>query len=177
MTDYQTIYEDAIGHFGLVSTARAKALGVSALQLLKLARRGKLERVGYGLYRLAASLPFQGDAPAFALAVESVGEDAMLYGESVLAFLSLAPALEDRILVATPRRLRRRLPPDVVPVRLARPVEAVLVEGVRCQPIDEAIRACRGTMMPERLRDAVSAARARGLLLEREAARLRREIA
>lgn len=175
MTNYAKIYDDAIAHFGLVSTTRAKALGVSALQLLKLARSGRLERVGCGLYRIAAALPFEGDAPAYALAVESVGPDAMLYGESVLAFLALAPVTRDRIFVATPRRLRRRIPDDVVHVRLPRPAEAAVYGGVRCQPVADAIRACRGTVMPERLRSAVSAARAQGLLLEREAARLRRE--
>ena len=73
MTNYAKIYDDAIAHFGLVSTTRAKALGVSALQLLKLARSGRLERVGCGLYRIAAALPFEGDAPAYALAVEDAG--------------------------------------------------------------------------------------------------------
>ena len=60
MTNYAKIYDDAIAHFGLVSTARAKALGVSALQLLKLARSGRLERVGCGLYRIAAALRMAG---------------------------------------------------------------------------------------------------------------------
>lgn len=177
MSAYAAIYEDAIGHYGLISTARARSLGVPALQLVKLARRGRLERVGCGLYRLAATLPYQGDAPAYALAVESVGEDAALHGESVLGLLGLAPVTTDRIFVETRRRVRRRLPAGVVAVRMPKDGETAVYEGVRCQPVAEAVRACRGRVMPERLLGAVAAARARGLLSGREALRLKKELA
>ena len=176
MSSYDTIDGEAIGRYGLISTARARALGVSALQLVKLARRGRLERVGCGLYRLAVALPYQGDAPAYALAVESAGGDAMLFGESVLGLLGLAPVATDRIFVGMPRRVRRRLPVGVVAVRVSVSAVAAVYDGVRCQPVAEAIRACRGSVMGERLREAVGAARARGLLSPGEAARLRKEI-
>lgn len=176
MSAYDTIYEEAIGRYGLISTARARRIGVSSLQLVKLARRGRLERVGCGLYRLSVALPYEGDAPAYALAAESVGEDAALYGESVLGLLGLAPVATDRIFVGTPRRVRRRLPTGVVAVRMDGAAKTAVYDGVRCQPVAEAIRACRRSVMPERLRQAVTAARARGLLSPREAARLRKEL-
>lgn len=177
MSAYEVIYEDAIGRYGLISTARARELGIPALQLVKLARRGRLERVGCGLYRLAATLPYEGDAPAYALAVESVGEDATLHGESVLGLLGLAPVTTDRIFVGARRRVRRRLPEGVVAVRMPEDGETAVYDGVRCQPVAEAIRACRGRVMAGRLREAVAAARARGLLSPREALRLKKELA
>lgn len=177
MSAYEVIYEDAIGRYGLISTARARVLGIPALQLVKLARRGRLERVGCGLYRLAATLPYEGDAPAYALAVESVGEDAALHGESVLGLLGLAPVTTDRIFVAARRRVRRHLPTGVVAVRMPADGKTAVYDGVRCQPVAEAIRSCRGRVMPERLRGAVAAARARGLLSAREAAGLKKELA
>ena len=176
MSSYDTIYEEAIGRYGLISTARARTLGVSALQLVKLARRGRLERVGCGLYRLAVALPYKGEAPAYALAVESVGEDALLFGESVLGLLELAPVTLGRIFVGTRRRVRRRLPAGVVAVRVPEDIAVTDYDGVQSQPVAEAIRACRGKVMNERLRAAIAAARARGLLTPREAAQLRKEI-
>ena len=175
MSAYDAIYDEAIGQFGLISTAQARRIGVSPLQLVKLARRGRLERVGCGLYKLAAALPYEGDAPAYALAVESVGEDAMLFGESVLGLLSLAPVATDRIFVGTRRRVRRRLPEGVVAVRVAEGALPAVYDGVRCQPVAEAIRSCRGRVMPERLLEAVAAARRQGLLSAGEASRLRKE--
>lgn len=54
--------------------------------------------------------------------------------------------------------------------------EAAVHDGVRCQPVAEAILSCRKRMMGERLREAIAVARARGLLTPREAACLRKEI-
>ena len=64
MTDYQTIYEDAIDNYGLVTTKRAKELGLAPNALALLAHRGRLERVGHGVYRPAAPIPFAGETPS-----------------------------------------------------------------------------------------------------------------
>ena len=58
MTDYQTIYEDAIDNYGLVTTRRAKELGLAPNALAQLAHRGRLERVGHGVYRLTSRFAF-----------------------------------------------------------------------------------------------------------------------
>ena len=89
MTAYEKIYEESIGNYGLITSARASELGISNMALVLLAQRGRLIRIGRGLYRLAHWLPTEFDG--YAQAVMSVGEEAYLYGESVIALLNLAP--------------------------------------------------------------------------------------
>ena len=176
MTAYQTIFEDSIDRHGLVTTARARALGLPSNTLALLAHRGRLEHVGHGVYRLAVPLPFAGEAPAYALAVEQVGPEAVLWGESVLALLGLLPSNPARIHVAVPGRLRRRVPEGIAPHLLPANAGATEYEGVRSQPVAEAIRACRGTVMPDRLLAAARKARERGYLTVREFAAVRKDV-
>ena len=177
MTDYQAVYEDAIDNYGLVTTRRAKELGLAPNALAQLAHRKRLERVGHGVYRLAAPIPFAGKAPAYALAVEQVGRDALLWGESVLALLALCPTDPARIHVGIAGRFRRRVPEGVVVHPAPVAAETAVYEGVRSQPVRDALRACRGSMMPERLLAAAKKARERGLLTEREYESARKELA
>ena len=177
MTTYQAIYEDSIDRHGLVTTARARELGFPPNALALLAHRGRLEHAGHGVYRLAVSLPFAGEAPAYALAVEQVGTRAVLWGESVLALLGLLPANPARIHVAVPGRLRRRVPSGVEVHCLPAGATATEYEGVRSQPVADALRTCRGTVMPDRLLAAAKKARKRGYLTAREYAAVRKEVA
>lgn len=177
MTDYQTIYEDAIDNYGLVTTKRAKELGLAPNALAQLAYRGRLERVGHGVYRLAAPIPFAGEAPAYALAVEQVGPGGVLWGESVLALLGLSPTDPARIHVGFAGRLRRRIPDGIVVHSASAGSATAIYEGVRAQPVGAALRACRGAILPERLLAAAKKARERGLLTEREYESVRKELA
>ncbi|MEW5093627.1 type IV toxin-antitoxin system AbiEi family antitoxin domain-containing protein [Clavibacter michiganensis] len=49
------------GQWGMVTTAQAEAVGVSRLQLSRLAQRGLLERMAHGVYRDAGSAPGEWD--------------------------------------------------------------------------------------------------------------------
>jgi predicted transcriptional regulator of viral defense system len=49
----EKLWEVALDQHGFVTTADAHRLGIPIVELGKLAARGKLERVGYGLYRFA----------------------------------------------------------------------------------------------------------------------------
>ena len=174
MTAFETIYEVAVDNFGLVTTREARDLGVSEKALNALAARGRLERRGYGVYRLARHVPTPQDRYAEALAL--VGSGSILHGESVLALNDLALAEPDVVHVQSPKRCRKALPGwiHVVPPPVV--TQPVFYEGVACQPLAEAIRVCRGRIMPERLSEAARAARAKGLLSAREAVALRREV-
>lgn len=177
MTAYQTIYEDAIDRHGLVTTARARELGLAPNTLALLAHRGRLEHVGRGVYRLAVPLPFAGEIPAYALAVEQVGTDAVLWGESVLAMLGLLAASDpSRIHVGLPGRLRRRVPEGIVVHPF--PVDAAVAEYevVRAQPVADALLACRWAVMPDRLLGAAKKAREQGYLTGREYAAMRKAV-
>lgn len=162
MTYYDDIYERAVDNYYLITTADARDIGVPAIELAKLAKRGRLENLARGLYRLSRYVPSKFDS--YAIAVARVGDSAYLYGESVLALLELAPTNPDRIFVATPVRVRKKMPEDMRVVLRTEPTPIAHYEGIPCQRAKDAILACRTTVMPERLREAVVRGRAEGYL-------------
>jgi len=167
MSYYDDIYEIAVDNHYLVSTADARGAGVPAVELAKLASRGKLEHVARGLYRLARYVPDGGDP--YAVAVARVGGGAYLYGESVVALLGLAPTSPDRIWVATPRRVRLKEPPAGLRIVRGEPgYEPTAYEGVPSQRAADAIASCLATMMPERVEQAADEALRQGYVTPRE---------
>ena len=97
----KTVREIALDHFGYVTTNAAVMAGVPAVELPKLAARGGLDHVAYGLYRVPDVPPTAHDQ--FAEALLRVGEDAYLHGESVLALFQLADVNPRQIKVAINR--------------------------------------------------------------------------
>ncbi|WP_248922896.1 type IV toxin-antitoxin system AbiEi family antitoxin domain-containing protein [Olsenella intestinalis] len=170
MTKFDDIYGLAADNHGLITSLEARSIGVSNNELVQYARRGSLERVGQGVYRLSRHVPTEADP--YAIAVALVGEGAFLYGEAVIALLGLAPTTPGRMRVATARRVRRTLPDyvEVVPVHKGDPV--VRYEGVPCQRVDDAIRAERGRMPDDRLAAAARAGRAKGYITRKAFDRL-----
>lgn len=136
MAKADDIYE-AVDDFGLITSAEAKALGVSNAELVQLARRGKLERVARGVYRMPV-WPYQEAAP-YALAVKTVGAGAYLYGESVAALLNLIPTDPSRITVATPARVRKTLVGNVKIISRKSDDDVVRYEGVPSQFVGDAL--------------------------------------
>ncbi len=166
MTKYDEIYEIAADNHGLISSAQARQAGVSNNELVQYARRGRITRVGHGLYKLVQWVPEPGDA--YAWAVATIGPDAFLYGESVIAMLDLAPTNPNRFFVATPRRVRKKLPENFR-VEQAKDSERVMIyDGIPCQSVYDAILSCKDKMLPERLEAAARAAREEGLIDERQ---------
>lgn len=166
MTKYgDIIYEIAAGNFGLVTSAEARAAGVTNNELVQYARRGRVERVGQGVYRLARRVPEPNDA--YALAVALVGPGAYLYGEAVLGMLELCPTNPAYIHVATPRRVRRALPGYLRVVRTPGAGAGAVYDGIPCQCVADAIRSA-AHVMPDRLADAADRAREEGYLTRAE---------
>lgn len=173
MTKFNDIYEEAVDNFGLITSARAAELGVTNGELVQYARRGRLEKVGHGLYRLARRVPEENDP--YALAVALVGSGAHLFGESVIAMLKLAPTNPARIYVASPQRVRRNLPDGLIVVRTDG-AETTVYDGIASQTAAAAIRSCKGRMMPERLARATQAARREGYITEAECSKMMKEL-
>lgn len=174
MTKYENIFEIAADNHGLITSAQAQQVGVGNNELVQYARRGRIVKVGHGLYQLAQRVPEPNDV--YAWAVMAVGHDALLYGESVVAMLGLAPTNPTRMFVATPRRTRRKLPENIE-VEWVRGVEPTAVyDGIPCQSVCDAILACRGKMLPERLRAAAKAAKKQGLVSGRQYRFLKKEL-
>lgn len=175
MTHFDDIYEIAADNYGLVSTMEADAAGVVTSELSRYVREGRLERIGHGLYRLTRYIPTPYDP--YAEAVALVGKDAYLYGESIIAMNALAPTNPKFIYVATPKRVRRSLPDHIVVVQRNADEKLRNYEGIPSQSVFDAIRSCRGHMMPERLREATENARRNGLITQAQHAELIEELA
>ena len=105
MSKFENIYEIVTDNHGLITSARAREVEISSNELVRYAKRGRIAKVGHGLYQLEQWVPELNDAHAWA--VMSVGPDALLYGESVIAMLGLTPTNPIRTFVATPRRTQR----------------------------------------------------------------------
>jgi len=176
VTAYQRIFEASVDSYGLISTAQARGLGISRDVLTKLVSRGKLLRVGHGLYKLACPMPYSADYAPYAHAVALVGPEAYLFGESVLAMLRLAPTNPKRMYVATPNRVRKSFAEGFV-ICQHRPCEDLTYyESVPSQKVADAIRSCMGTVMRSRLEQAIEMSLHRDYIGSDEARILRKEL-
>ena len=163
MTYRQVLRELAYNTHGVVTLRSAGELGVPAAEVRKLASRGALKRLGKGVYRMLEAPRTALDE--FAEAVALVGPDAVLADESVLAAHALGQVNLRRIKVATSRRLRHDLPPTVEIVRRrVGDQERDDIDGIPTMSLPAAILAARGTVLPERLIEAVHQAAARELI-------------
>lgn len=168
----EVVREIAFDHYGFVTTKEAAEAGVPAIELPKLAARGGLENVAYGLYRVADVPPTKYDQ--FAEALLRAGEGAFLYAESVLALFGLADINPRQIRVAVRKRRRPKLPPFVELTQVKGDVRTTSYEGLESQPVADAIMECRGRIEIERLLDAAKQARKDGLLTTTEWHRVRK---
>lgn len=156
------VREVAYDNYGYVTTKDATDAGVPAIEMPKLAARGGLTNVAYGLYRVPDVPPTRFDQ--FAEALLRVGDGAYLHGESVLALFGLADVNPRRIKVAVPRRVRAKLPAFIELTQVPDGARTTFYEGLASQPMAEAILECRGHIETERLLDAARQARQEGLL-------------
>ncbi len=166
--------EIALDHYGYVTTTEAAAAGVPAVELPKLAARGGLENVAYGLYRVPDVPPHVLDQ--FAEALLRAGDGAFLHGESVLALFGLADVNPRQIKVAVRRRTRPKLPQFIELTRVKGEAHTTHHEGLESQTVADALLECRGRIETERLMDAAKQARKEGLLTTAEWQRVRRAL-
>lgn len=179
MTKATRIY-DAVDGFGLITSAQAAELGMSNAELVQQARMGRFTRVARGVYRVSVWPP-QPEAP-YAIAVKAVGDEALLYGESVVALLDLVPTDTSAIWVATPKRVRRTIDisaeiiqsseaaPASVKIIRSREIDPVSIKGIPCQPIADAIISASTTMGINQAREALVEAMHRGYITRVERA-------
>lgn len=175
MSYRQVLRDLAHDNHGVVTLDDARGAGVPAVEVHKLASRGVLDRVGKGVYRMV-------DVPADALseyaeAVASAGADAALADDSVLAAHGLAHVNARTIRVATPHRVRARLPATVELVAKAIPPDDLdYIDGIPAMTVTDSLLASRGRVMTERLIDAARAAARRDLITEDEARQVIEEL-
>lgn len=174
MTYYDDIFEAASDNFGLISTAQARKMGIAKEELSKLQARGKLERIGHGVYRIKHHVPSELDV--YADAVMLVGSGAYVLGESVLAMHGLASVNPDTIAIGVPRRIRKRLPSYIRAIQRPAGDKTTLYDGIPSMAVADAIRYCKGKVMSERLEEALQDAADDGLVTRRDFETIRKEL-
>lgn len=172
MTAYEQIWPVAEDHYGIITSAEAKEMGVSKQRMVAMEKSGRLERIGRGVYQVKHHVPGANDVYAAAVAI--VGEGAYLRSASVLFMLGLTPANPSVVYVGTPKRIRRRLPRGFRLKRTA-PCGAVEYdgfEGIRCQGLVDALKTARdeGAVEADRIAAAAAKAKEKGLLSDEECA-------
>lgn len=172
MTAYEQIWPVAEDHYGIITSAEAKAMGVSNQSMVAMVKSGRLERIGHGVYQVRHHVPGANDVYAASIAI--AGPGAYLRSASVLYMLGLTPANPSVMYVGTPRRIRRDLPRGF---RLKREEPREVVEfdgfeGIRCQGLVEALRTARdeGAVEGDRIAEAAAKAKEKGLLSHEECA-------
>ncbi len=170
------VREIALGEYGFITTKDAAAAGVPAVELRKLAARGALVNVAYGIYRVpdAPGSPFD----QFAEALLRAGDGAYLRGDSVLALFGLADVNPRKIRVVAPKRTRAKMPAFMevtAPPRGEAP-NLARYEGLLAMRVADAILDCRGRIERDRLLEAARDARKEGLVTRAEYAKLQREL-
>ena len=175
MKAYDQIYEVASENYGLMTTDMAREIGVSSMTLVMLERRGRIMRVGRGVYRLEQFPASEYDS--YATAVAKAGNGAFLWGPSVLALENLCPTDPGKLYVAVPGRVRRSLGRGVfIRQNAGKNTNVSGLRGIPAQSVREAIRDSRNMIMSNRLLDATKRACERGLISKDEARVLQQEI-
>ena len=168
MKNFQRVQEEALGSHGILTYKTMHQMGILSPEIARWTHQGWLVKVGHGVYRLA-TYPSQGIVSDMAAILAEVGEEAYLYGESVLGFLGLCPTRSSVAFIATPKRVRRTLPQGVSVIRGKVDYRPVYLNGIPCQRPADAILSSVGTVEPERLVAAVKEARQQGYFTEAEA--------
>lgn len=163
MTTYEEIWDFAEDHHGLITTAQAVAMGIDKHYLPAMAQRGTLIKKGHGVYVVKHHIPKENDVYAHSVAL--AGPSAYLRSASVIALLGLAATSPDVIYVGATARVRRKIPSSV---RVTDQCACACVdyEGVRCQPIAEALSSAlhEGALDGDRVAEAARNAVRRGLI-------------
>lgn len=169
MTYRNDLWQIAADRHGIVTVEQAEDWGVPAVELRKLTARGALTRVGRGVYR-HNGVPR--DAwTELAATLASVGPDAFLMGDTVLAMFDLALVNPPKIHVGIPRRHRGVVPPHTVVtahMRMA-PENLTEYEGLRSVTVRRALLDAVPIILSERMQNAVVDAQRRDLITELEA--------
>ncbi|AFE15989.1 hypothetical protein MRGA327_06555 [Mycobacterium tuberculosis RGTB327] len=108
MAIWDRLVEVAAEQHGYVTTRDARDIGVDPVQLRLLAGRGRLERVGRGVYRVPV-LP-RGEHDDLAAAVSWTLGRGVISHESALALHALADVNPSRIHLTVPRNNHPRAP-------------------------------------------------------------------
>ena len=175
MGKYDDIWAIAEDNYGLITTRQAKELGVSNAQLVVMAHRGSLVRVGHGVYQVKHHVPGQHDG--YALGVAAIGEGAYLRGASVLGLLNIVPTNLSVFYAGVPGRMRRRLDANIR-VTTNRPIVPRNYFGIPCEPVNIALISAKedGALDWDKLAEAAEVALEKGYLTAEQYNKFKKDI-
>lgn len=172
------LWEIALDQHGFVTSRDARELGINVVELGKLSHRHQLEHVGYGIYRFP-QLPAT-PLDAYMLATLWAGGRGVLSHDTALELYELSDINPSRIHLTVPEGYRPRRRDGELYTVHHETVDAAQVrrfEGVPIVTPGTAIdQAIRTGVAGHLLRQAIEAARDRGLVTKRERADLERRL-
>lgn len=174
-SEYQKVMDIAADQHGYVATAQARERGVRDNTLRMMAKRGTLERVSWGVYRVP-TFPPSPYAEYMEASLWPAGVRGVISHQSALALHGLSDVSPAAIHITVPDdfRIRRKIPDHLV-VHNARleDEEVRLFEGIPTTTPRRAIEDChRAHLGPALLRQALEAAEREGYLSRAETAEL-----
>jgi predicted transcriptional regulator of viral defense system len=179
----RTIYDLADSQRGYFTAAEAVAAGVPSAHLPDMLRRGVVERISRGVYRLVEYPRTPGAQYMEASlwpAVHGEGRRGVISHESALAFYELSDVSPTQVQITVPTEYRIRRPvPRYLRVHRADldPSDIEWHEGLPVTTAARAIRDCHAAHLgPALIRQAIEDGRRRGALTLREADTLEAEL-
>lgn len=176
---FNRVYEIAADQHGYFTTAQAEEADVLRNTVVKMAQRGVVERVSWGVYRLV-QFPLSPRDALVEACLWPLSAPAVLSHESALALYELSDVNPARIHITVPAsfRVQRAVPRTLVVHRASLAAHEVRVhEGVPVTTPERAIRDCHAAHLgPALVRQAIRDGRRTGLLRARQAAALEREL-
>ena len=178
MAIWDRLVERAADQHGYVTTRDARDLGIDPTQLRLLAARGRLERVGRGVYRVSV-LP-RGEHDDLAEAVAwSLGRGVVSH-ESALVLHGLSDVNPSRVHLTVPRDNHPRAAGGElfhIHRRALSTCDVTEVDGIAVTTVSRTVRDCvAGGTDPYQLRLAIDRAEAEGLVRRVVAGELRGEV-
>lgn len=178
-SEYEKVLDITADQHGYVTTSQARERGVSDDALRKMATRGTLERVSWGVYRVP-TFPPSPYAEYMEASLWPAGVRGVISHQSALALYGLSDVSPAAMHITVPEDFRiRRKVPDHLAVHHAKleDGEVKLYEGIPITTPRRTIEDChRAHLGPALLRQALKEAEREGYVSPTEAAELRKEV-
>ncbi|MEX1142694.1 MAG: type IV toxin-antitoxin system AbiEi family antitoxin domain-containing protein [Thermoleophilaceae bacterium] len=176
---FNVLAELAADQFGLVTLADTRTVGYRDSSVAEMARRGRLERVSQGVYRIPF-MPGGRLGPYMEAALWPVGARGVLSHETALDLWEVSDVNPAKIHITVPsaHRTQREVPATYVVHREDLDAgEIGEIEGVPVVTLERAIRDCAADGMgPDLIEQAVRNGRGRGSLTADQSAALTSEL-
>ena len=175
--EYEKALELATDQHGYLTTAQAQQLGIGRDTIRKMAKRGALQRVSWGVYRLP-TFPASTFAEYMEASLWPAGVSGVISHESALAIRDLSDVNPPKVHITVPKAFRvRRAIPRYLVIHHAdlSDTDIASVEGVPTTTVRRAIEDCHRTHLgPALLRQAIEDGEREGYLRPDEARELGR---